>query len=127
MGVFGGGVAGWLLSTNRPCGQATVAAWPHSLSKKSKSGNFAGEIVSSGENCMATKKRSMESLLRGLSKGSTYRLDPETALELEVYGVIKKYGSKKQILEDSLKLYFKKHTIPSRLRQAAIMILEEGV
>lgn len=76
---------------------------------------------------MATKKRSFESLLSGLSKGATYRFEPKTALELEVYGVIKKYGSKKKIVEDALDLFFKENKISPKLREAAILILEEGV
>jgi len=75
---------------------------------------------------MAVKKKNVESLLSGLSKGATYRFEPQTALELEVYGVIKKYGSKKQIVEDALLLFFKKNKIPPKLREAAILILEEG-
>jgi len=51
-------------------------------------------------------------------------LTPETAFELEVYAKINKYGSKKQILEDSLQMFFKKHKVPTNLREAAILLIE---
>ena len=61
--------------------------------------------------------------LQGLSKGSTYRFSPDIAFELELYGLVRKYGSQRQIIEQSLFEFFDRHPIPSELRDAALLIL----
>ena len=73
---------------------------------------------------MKNKRQTASQTLRGLSKGSTYRFSPEIALELELYGVIRKHGSQKDIVEQSLAEYFERNPIPKKLRDAAMMILE---
>ena len=64
--------------------------------------------------------------IRGLSKGSTYRFNPEIALELEVYGMTKKFGSKNEIIERSLAEFFRRHPVSDRIREAALLILGGG-
>lgn len=74
---------------------------------------------------MAKKKVGIESLIDFAGR-STYRFQRETALELELYSVAGKYGTKKQILEDALELYFKKNKMAPQLRDAAMVILRAG-
>lgn len=75
---------------------------------------------------MAQKKKKLsENILRGLSAGSTYRLNTEVALELEVYSQVGLHGPKKRIMEEALSEWFKKNPIRPRVRQAALLILEE--
>lgn len=62
----------------------------------------------------------------GLGKSSTYTFSPELALELELYGTIKKHGTKKDIIEQSLSEFFDRNPLPKRLREAALLIIEEG-
>lgn len=73
---------------------------------------------------MAERKTTIQaSQLRGLSKGSTYRFSADVALELELYGLIRKYGSQRQVIEQSLLEFFERHPIPNDLREAALLIL----
>lgn len=74
---------------------------------------------------MAAKKTKFEGVIN-LPKGSTYSFERERALKLEVYATVKKFGSKKKILEDSLDLFFKKHNISEDLWNAGLLILKEG-
>lgn len=69
------------------------------------------------------KEVPLESLVRGLSKGSTYRLNPGVALELEIYSKVGMHGAKKEIIEEALGDWFKKNRIPPELREAAKVLL----
>ncbi len=61
---------------------------------------------------------------RGLSKVASYRFSPEVAIELEVYGVARRFGSQRQIIERSLEEFFSRNPLPEKLRMAAITVLE---
>ncbi|MCS7466297.1 hypothetical protein NZK35_06360 [Stieleria sp. ICT_E10.1] len=63
---------------------------------------------------------------RGLSKVASYRFSPEVALELEVYGVARRFGSQRDIIERSLEEFFLRNPLPEKLRLAAITVLEGG-
>ena len=61
---------------------------------------------------------------KGLTKKETYELSANVALELQVYDRVGKFGSKKGIVEDSLQDWFKKNPIPTKLRNAALTLIE---
>lgn len=63
---------------------------------------------------------------RGLSKVASYRFSPKVALELEVYGVARRYGTQRDIIERSLEEFFARNPLPEKLRHAAITVLEGG-
>ena len=73
---------------------------------------------------MTTKIRTGQ--LKGLSKANSFKFSPEVALELEVYGMVQKYGNRKEIIEESLTQFFKCNPMPKKLREAALLILEQG-
>lgn len=75
---------------------------------------------------LESRKRVNNARLRGLSKGCTYRFSPDVALELELYGLVQRYGTRKQIIERSLNEYFRQNPLPKKLRDAALLIVDEG-
>ncbi|QDV43904.1 hypothetical protein Enr13x_37640 [Stieleria neptunia] len=64
--------------------------------------------------------------MQGLTKSGTYRFSPDIALELAVYGKVGKFGSQKSIIEQSLEEFFSKNPLPKKLRDAALVLIDEA-
>ncbi len=65
---------------------------------------------------------------RGLSRGATYRFDPHVARELEIHVAVRGLGgiepaTQRAIVEEALRLWFKKHPISVKERQAAELLM----
>ena len=65
---------------------------------------------------------------RGLSRGATYRFAPDVARELELQATVRnlqglEHGTQKAIVEEALRLWFKKNPMSKKHRAAAEVLM----